>query len=189
MPSLFRARSRFSRDESRYSNHVGHGPLAHVLYAAHLQEGPPPHPRPPPGPSVVLTNAQPLSQIKRVFPDTDDTTRQHCWCFGPLKSHNHTPPLPTPPLMSLCLMLRFYQSTLCHSIMTNLFSLTSLTFATVILVPGAFDICSRDGCLASVLQNRESGVEKVAVKRDLPASFVSSGNCPVSSCARAPIRG
>lgn len=96
---------------------------------------------------------------------------------------------PTPPLMSLCLMLRFYQSTLCHSIMTNLFSLTSLTFATVILVPGAFDICSRDGCLASVLQNRESGVEKVAVKRDLPASFVSSGNCPVSSCARAPIRG
>lgn len=40
-----RALSRFSRDESRYSNHVSHGLLACFLYAAHSLEGPP-HPTP-----------------------------------------------------------------------------------------------------------------------------------------------
>lgn len=56
-----------SRDESCYSNHVGHGPLARFLYAAHSRE--PPHPpSPPPGPAVILAHAQPLSQIQQVLP-------------------------------------------------------------------------------------------------------------------------
>lgn len=93
-----RAPSHFSRDESRYSNQVGHGLFARFLHAAHSREGPPPpppFPSPPPGPSVIFPNAQPLSQIKQVPPEADDTTSQRCWSFGPPKSHNHPTPTPT----------------------------------------------------------------------------------------------
>lgn len=51
--------------------------------------------------SVILANAQPLSQIKQVLPETDDTTRQGCWRFGPLKSHDHPPNPPNTTLNEL----------------------------------------------------------------------------------------